>query len=75
MGQSSLLEPNLDPALEAIKTAPTFTARDRTGRDGRNGHAFLDPSVRQLLPQGVLQVIADIAPAHGYAQGQGMYFS
>ncbi len=39
------------------------------GEDG--GHALLDIPVQQLLPQGVLEVIADVALAHGNAHGQG----
>ena len=39
------------------------------GEDG--GHGLLDAAVQQFLPQGVLQVIADIPLAHGSADGHG----
>ena len=35
------------------------------------GNALLNVPVQQLLPQGVLEVIADVALAHGNAHGQG----
>ena len=35
------------------------------------GHTLGDAPVQQLLPQGVLQVVADVTLAHGHAHGQG----
>ena len=39
---------------------------------GQNGGDALDDApVQKLFPQGILQVIADVALAHGHADGQG----
>ena len=39
------------------------------GKDG--GHPLPDAPVQQLLPEGVLQIVADVALAHGHAHRQG----